>query len=261
MAAKKTAKKRAKTAKRSRAKPKSSRAKTSKTTKKVAKTKKETKKVEKKEDGLVVKFIRNFVRRMINKMFAKKKDIKLGIYGPPNAGKTTLANKICKDWLGERMGSVSKIPHETRNVQVKEQVTIKYNDKEMSFNIVDTPGIATKIDFEEFLTFKMKNKQAKDRAKEATKGVIEAIKWLDQVDVCLVVLDSTENPYSQVNVTIIGNLAARDIPVLIVANKSDLRKSNIRRVENAFPQYDVVGISAEKGKNMEEFYESLFRLI
>ena len=261
MAAKKTAKKRAKTAKRSRAKPKSSRAKTSKTTKKVAKTKKETKKGEKKEDGLVVKFIRNFVRRMINKMFAKKKDIKLGIYGPPNAGKTTLANKICKDWLGERMGSVSKIPHETRNVQVKEQVTIKYNDKEMSFNIVDTPGIATKIDFEEFLTFKMKNKQAKDRAKEATKGVIEAIKWLDQVDVCLVVLDSTENPYSQVNVTIIGNLAARDIPVLIVANKSDLRKSNIRRVENAFPQYDVVGISAEKGKNMEEFYESLFRLI
>ena len=73
--------------------------------------------------------------------------------------------------------------------------------------------------------------------------------------------NSTENPYSQVNVTIIGNLAARDIPVLIVANKIDLRKANIRRVENAFPQYDVVGVSAEKGKNMEEFYESLFRLI
>jgi hypothetical protein len=118
-----------------------------------------------------------------------------------------------------------------------------------------------KWDYEEFMGFKMKNKQAKARAKEATKGVIEAIKWLDDVDVCLVVLDSTENPYSQVNVTIIGNLAARDIPVLIVANKTDLKKSNIKRVENAFPQYDVVGISADKGKNMEEFYESLFRLI
>jgi GTPase len=257
MAAKK-ARKRAKTTKKSRAKPRNSKATKAKKTAKVAK---KTPKVEKKKEGLVVKFIRNFVRRMIDSMFAKKKNIKLGIYGPPNAGKTTLANQICKDWLGERMGSVSKIPHETRNVQVKEQVTIKYNDKEMAFNIVDTPGIATKIDYEDFMSYKMKSKQAKDRAKEATKGVIEAIKWLDEVDVCLVVLDSTENPYSQVNVTIIGNLAARDIPVLIVANKIDLRKANIRRVENAFPQYDVVGVSAEKGKNMEEFYESLFRLI
>ena len=252
----KKAKKRAKTTKKSRAKPRNSKASIA------GKDSKDSKKASKKsEDGLVVRFIRNFIRRMINSMFAKKKNIKLGIYGPPNAGKTTLANQICKDWLGERMGSVSKIPHETRNVQVKEQVTIKYNDKEMTFNIVDTPGIATKIDFEDFMSYKMKSAQAKTRAKEATKGVIEAIKWLDEVDVCLVVIDSTDNPYSQVNVTIIGNLAARNIPVLIVANKTDLRKSNIRRVENAFPQYDVVGISAEKGKNMEEFYESLFRLI
>ncbi|MDP3917415.1 MAG: Era-like GTP-binding protein [Nanoarchaeota archaeon] len=215
----------------------------------------------KRQQGLVIKYIRNFFRRIINQMFAKKKDIKLGIYGPPNAGKTTLANRICKDWLGERMGAVSKIPHETRNVQVKEKVTIKHDGKEMSFNIIDTPGIATKIDYEDFMNFKMKTQQAKDRAKEATKGVIESIKWLDEVDVCLVVLDATDNPYSQVNVTIIGNLAARNIPVMIVANKTDLRKSNIRRVESAFPQYDVVGISAHKGKNMEEFYESLFRLI
>ncbi len=259
MAAKKVIK-RAKTTKKSQAKPKNSKSDKAKNV--ATATKIPTKTVEKTpKEGLVIKFIRNFIRRMINNMFTKKKNIKLGIYGPPNAGKTTLANTICNDWLGERMGSVSKIPHETRNVQVKEQVIIKYNDKEMSFNIVDTPGIATKIDYEDFLTYKMKNKQAKERAKEATKGVIEAIKWLNEVDVCLVVLDATENPYSQVNVTIIGNLAARDIPVLIVANKVDLKKANIRRVENAFPQYDVVGISAEKGKNMEEFYESLFRLI
>jgi GTPase len=210
---------------------------------------------------VVVKFFKSFFRRIINSIFAKKKNIKLGIYGPPNAGKTTLANRICKDWLGEKMGSVSKIPHETRNVQIKDQVVIKYDGKAMTFNIVDTPGIATKIDYEDFMNYKMKTTQAKERAKEATKGVIEAIKWLDNVDVCVVVLDSTDNPYSQVNVTIIGNLAARNIPVLVVANKTDLRKSNIRRVENAFPQYEVVGMSAYKGTNMEEFYESLFRLI
>ena len=90
--------------------------------------------------------------------------------------------------------------------------------------------------------------------------MIESIKWLDDMDVVVVVLDATENPYNQVNITIIGNLVARKIPVLIVANKIDLRKANIKKIEAAFPEYDVVGISARYGKNMEEFYESIFRL-
>src|SRR3989344_4970565 len=159
------------------------------------------------------------------------------------------------------MSEVSKIPHETREIKVKEKVTIEKNGKNLSFNLVDTPGIATKIDYEDFMKFGMNQKDAKKRAKEATKGVIEAIKWLENVDCVLVVLDATRNPYDQVNVTIIGNLAARDIPVLIVANKTDLRKSNIKRVQSAFPQYKVVGVSALKGKNIDSFYEELFELV
>ena len=38
----------------------------------------------------------------------------------------------------------------------------------------------------------LKVKDAKKRAKEATKGVIDAIKWLDEMDVVVVVLDSTD---------------------------------------------------------------------
>jgi GTPase Era involved in 16S rRNA processing len=209
----------------------------------------------------MIRFVRDFVQRLLGDLFQTKKHVKLGIYGPPNAGKTTLANRICKDWLGEKMGSVSKIPHETRNIQIKERINIKHKDNELTFNLVDTPGIATKIDYEDFMKYKISSKAAKQRAKEATKGVIEAIKWLDDMDVVMVVLDSTQNPFSQVNITIIGNLAARDIPVLIVGNKIDLKKSNIKKIENAFPQYDVVGISAEKGENLEEFYESLFKVI
>jgi hypothetical protein len=106
----------------------------------------------------------------------------------------------------------------------------------------------------------LSKKEAKKRAKEATQGVIESIKWLDDMDAVVVVLDATLNPYSQVNITIIGNLVARKIPVLIVANKIDLRKADVKRIESAFPEYEVVGISAKFGKNMEEFYESLFRL-
>ena len=205
--------------------------------------------------------LRDFITNVFYKIFQQRKSLKLGVYGPPNSGKTTLANKICKDWLGEEMGAVAKIPHETRTIQQKEKIKVKHKRKELTFNLIDTPGIATKIDYEDFLKFRLPPKEAKKRAKEATKGVIEAIKWLDGMDAVLVVLDSTLNPYSQVNLTIIGNLAARDIPVLVVANKTDLRKANIKKVENAFPQYEVVGISAEKGHNIEEFYESLFRLV
>ncbi|MFA5071703.1 MAG: Era-like GTP-binding protein [Candidatus Pacearchaeota archaeon] len=209
---------------------------------------------------MVVKVFKNFFKRIFSNLFKNKREIKLGFYGPPNAGKTSLANRICKDFTGEEMGTVSKVPHETRKVQFKEKVEIAYKGKKMTFKMIDTPGIATKIDYEDFLKYKVSKKDAKERAKEATQGVIESIKWLDDMDMVVVVLDATENPYNQVNITIIGNLVARKIPVLIVANKVDLKKADIKKIEAAFPEYEVVGISAKFGDNLEEFYESIFRV-
>lgn len=202
----------------------------------------------------------NFLKKFLKSLFKKKREIRLGLYGPPNGGKTTLANKITLDWIGEEMGKVSTIAHETREIQIKEQITIKSKGKELTFNLVDTPGIATKIDYEDFIKAGMKEKEAKKRAKEATKGVIDAIKWLDDMDTVVVILDSTKDPYSQVNITIIGNLEARKIPVLIVANKIDLNKSDVKKVQAAFPQYDVIGISAKYGNHINNFYEALFKV-
>lgn len=205
-----------------------------------------------------------FFKRLFGNLFKKKKHVKLGLYGPPNGGKTTLANRICKDVLGEdnAMGTVSSIAHETREIQIKEELTVRSSDGKntLSFNLVDTPGIATKIDYEDFMKAGLVEKDAKQRAKEATRGVIDAIKWLDEMDSVIIVLDATKDPYSQVNITIIGNLAARDIPVLIAANKTDLKKANIKKIEAAFPQYSVVGISAKYGDNIDKFYEALFEL-
>jgi GTP-binding protein Era len=209
---------------------------------------------------MAIRILRNFTKRIFNLFFRSKKQIRLGFYGPPNAGKTTLANRICKDWTGEEIGKVSNIPHETRHVQFKEEVEIKYKEKSLKFKLVDTPGIATKIDYEDFMKSKLNKKESQQRAKEATQGIVEAIKWLDDMDAVVIVLDATQNPYSQVNITFVGNLVARKIPVLIIANKIDLKKADIKRVEAAFPEYEVVGISAKKGKNMDEFYESLFKL-
>ena len=208
----------------------------------------------------MINIIKAFINKVLRNLFKKKKNVKLGLYGPPNGGKTTLANRICKDWLGEDMGTVSNIPHETREIQIKEQISIKSKGKELTFNLVDTPGIATKIDYEEFIKAGMKEKQAKQRAKEATKGVIDSIKWLDEMDVVIIVLDGTKDPFTQVNITIVGNLQARNIPVLIVANKSDLKKANVKKVQSAYPQYSVIGISGKYGNNIDRFYEALFAI-
>ncbi len=209
----------------------------------------------------MIKIIRNFARRIFAGIFKRRGEIKLGFYGSPNAGKTSLANRISQDWLGEDLGVVSKVPHETREIQIKEKVVIEKNGKKIEFKLIDTPGIATRIDFEDFMKFGLNKKAAQTRAKEATQGIIESIKWLDDVDAVIVLIDATVNPYSQVNITIIGNLVARDIPVLIVANKIDLKKADIKKVQGAFPEYEVVGISAKNGDNIEEFYEELFKLV
>ncbi|MFH0711823.1 MAG: Era-like GTP-binding protein [archaeon] len=209
----------------------------------------------------MIRIIRNFASRIFAGIFKRRGEIKLGFYGSPNSGKTSLANRISQDWLGEDLGAVSKMPHETREIQIKEKVMIEKNGKRVEFKLIDTPGIATKIDFEDFMKFGMKRKAAQTRAKEATQGIIESIKWLDDVDAVIVLIDATANPYSQVNITIIGNLVARNIPVLIVANKIDLKKADVKKVQGAFPEYEVVGISAKNGDNMEEFYEGLFKLV
>ncbi len=99
----------------------------------------------------------------------------------------------------------------------------------------------------------MKQKEAK----EATEGVIEAVKWLDNLDGVILVMDATEDPYTQVNVTVIGNMEARKLPLLIAANKIDLPESSPSTIRDAFPQHPMVAISALEGKNIDNLYEEI----
>jgi small GTP-binding protein len=194
------------------------------------------------------------------KAIFKKKHLRIGIYGPPNAGKTTLANRISKDWTGEIIGTVSEIPHETRTATEKKEIIIEADGAKVTFDIVDTPGIATKIDFHNFVEeHKIEEGSAKARAKEATEGVIEAIKWLDNIEGVLLIMDSSEDPFTQVNVTIIGNLEARDLPILIIANKIDLESSSPATIKTAFPQHPVIPLSALTGYNMDNLYRSMVK--
>ena len=201
---------------------------------------------------------RNF-SNIIQKIFGKK-HAKIGIYGPPNVGKTTLANRILRDWTGDIMGSVSEIPHETRRAKWKTNIKIDNGGSSLVMDLVDTPGITTKIDFKEFMnTYGLTKEESRARAKEATEGVIESIRWLEDIDGVVLVMDATQDPFTQVNVTIIGNLEARDLPVLIAANKIDAEDASPATLKSAFPQHPVVPISALTGYNTEKLYNKMVK--
>jgi ribosome biogenesis GTPase A len=93
--------------------------------------------------GILEKFRESKFSKMIKKVFGKS-HAKIGIYGPPNVGKTTLANRILRDWTGDIMGSVSEVPHETRRAKWKNNIRINNGGSSLTMDLVDTPGIAKK---------------------------------------------------------------------------------------------------------------------
>lgn len=195
-----------------------------------------------------------------DRLFGKRKHVRIGIYGPPNAGKTTLANRIVRDFAGDVMGAASPVPHETRRARKRDNVKVAVNGSSLTVDIVDTPGIATKIDFHEFVdTHGLTEGDARARAKEATEGVIESIRWLEDVDGVVLVMDSTEDPFTQVNVTLIGNIQSRRKRVVIAANKIDLPTSSPAALKAGYPQFPVVPISAMTGYNIDKLYETMIR--
>jgi GTP-binding protein Era len=204
--------------------------------------------------GRIKKKFSSFLTR-----FFKKKRTRIGIYGPPNSGKTTLANRIARDWTGDAVGPVSEIPHETRRARKKEDIIISgANGATVTIDIVDTPGVTTRIDYHEFLEFGLDKDEAVIRAREATEGVAEAMHWLrEDIDGVIYMLDATLDPFMQVNIMMVGIIESRNLPVLIVANKIDLPQASAARIRSAFPQHPVIAVSGLDGRNVEELYETM----
>jgi hypothetical protein len=208
--------------------------------------------------------IMNGLRKRVNSVFglfgSDDTPKRIGIYGPPNAGKSTLANRISKDWTGETLGSESAVPHETRRAMRKANVTISDDaGHEVTIDIVDTPGVSTSVDKDVFVNeYGMSEEDSIRRSRESTEGIAEAMHWLrEDIDGVIYVLDSTEDPFVQVNTMLIGIIESQNLPVLIFANKTDLEDANVQQIQNAFPQHKTVPLSALDGDNMDEVYATI----
>jgi small GTP-binding protein len=182
----------------------------------------------------------------------------IGLYGPPNAGKTTLANCIATDWADVTVGEASEVPHETQRAQRAEGIEIDHEEGSVTVSVVDTPGVATEVDHAAFLDHGLDDEAAQARARGATRGIGESMRTLrEEVGGVIYVLDATQDPRAQVNDMLLGIVENQGLPVVLVANKVDHADADAEAVADAFPRHDVVPVSGLTGENTDALYAAL----
>jgi hypothetical protein len=182
----------------------------------------------------------------------------IGLYGPPNAGKTTLANCIAADWADVTVGEASEVPHETQRAQRAEGIEIDHEAGNVTVSVVDTPGVATEVDHAAFFEHGLDEAGAQERARGATRGIGESMRVLrEEVGGVIYVLDATTDPRAQVNDMLLGIVENQGLPLVVVANKVDHDDADADAVVDAFPHHDVVPVSGLTGENTEALYTAI----
>ena len=178
--------------------------------------------------------------------FAEKKEqereegLKIAVLGRPNAGKSSLVNKL----LNEERSIVSDIAGTTRDAI---DSSLKY--KEETYTLIDTAGIRRKSKVEDAIEYY---------------SVLRAIKSIKRADVCVLMLDATELLTEQ-DKRVAGLIYEERKPIIIAVNKWDLiEKDNtsvkkfteLVKAELPFLSYaPVVTISALTGKRTVNILE------
>lgn len=160
------------------------------------------------------------------------------IIGRPNAGKSTLLNKI----LGQKIAITTDKAQTTRK-----RIKGIYTTDEGQIVFIDTPGI-----------HKPFNKLGEFLLDEAKVAVPDA-------DLILFIVDGTE-PAGKGDRWIAQNILQTEIPVIIVMNKVDKTKKLEKVEENLLSyktlfkkNYPVVRISAKTGRNIDTLLKNIFK--
>ncbi|HBK02212.1 MAG TPA: ribosome biogenesis GTPase Der [Clostridiales bacterium] len=189
--------------------------------------------------GDVLEEVCNYLKKVEEE--DKGDDIKVAVVGKPNAGKSSLVNKI----LGYDRTIVSDISGTTRDA-----IDTPFTYKGKNFTLIDTAGI--------------RKKKAVDEDVEYY-SVIRALASVRRADVCLLVIDSKEGLTEQ-DVKIAGYIHEQGKPSVIVMNKWDIVEKDTHTVEEfrkkldcdlAFMDYYVaVYVSAKTGQRLEKVLDT-----
>ncbi|WP_425360586.1 MULTISPECIES: GTPase Era [unclassified Candidatus Tisiphia] len=157
-----------------------------------------------------------------------QKTISISIIGKPNAGKSSLLNKL----IGQKISIVTPKVQTTRSI-ITGIVTIK----DTQLIILDTPGI-----------FEPK--------KQLEKAMVRCA-WssLHGVDLVLLIIDSTK-PIDQFTLQILKKLQTLKINLIFLLNKIDIPSEYLEEIENTlnsqFVDSYILKLSVLSGKNVNK---------
>ena len=173
-----------------------------------------------------------------NEQHADFKSGFVSILGAPNAGKSTLLNRM----LGEKISITSKKPQTTRNRILG---VLHRTKSQMVF--FDTPGVF----------------QAKDKLN--VRIVDTALTALGDADLILVVVDIS-SPDPNAERYLVKRLKSQTQPVVLAMNKIDLiEKSGLLEIiakwSSVYGFKDVVPISAQHGTQVEDLITAMEKIL
>ncbi len=162
----------------------------------------------------------------------------IALVGRPNAGKSTLINRL----TGHKVAIVSDKPQTTRN-----SIRGVYTDEHMQAVFIDTPGVH-------------KPKYQLDRR---MMGEVEEA--LGGCDIIFYLLDVSQ-PFGAGERYILNRLAPLQIPVFLILNKIDLLKKErllplVEELSGTYPFAEIVPLSALTGDNSQTLYDLLRRYL
>ena len=168
--------------------------------------------------------------------------IKVAIIGKPNAGKSSLVNKI----LGENRVIVSDVAGTTRDA-----IDSEYENEYGKYVFIDTAGI-----------------RRKSKVKENIEkySVMRSNLAIERADVCIMMVDATEG-VSEQDSKILGEAHEAGKGIIIAVNKWDeIEKDNYtlekfkKDVYNEFPfatYAPIIFISAKTGQRVNKLFEMI----
>ena len=168
--------------------------------------------------------------------------IKIAVVGKPNAGKSSLVNKL----LGFERSIVTDIAGTTRDA-----IDTKFSYDGKNYTIIDTAGI---------------RKKSKEEDDVEYYSVMRAFDAVRRADVCLLVVDSTEGLTEQ-DTKIIGYVHEQGKPSVVVMNKWDLIEKDthtINRFEDKLKEdlkfmdyFKSIYVSAKTGQRTERIMSAV----